>query len=197
MGKGDVAREQSRQAEAARKQQQAQFEKLQTPTPGQVRFETGAKDFEKWLAKKDYSSAPSASSILNFDLWNPAHVQKQREKMGNIQGIGAANMGGTGDQSIALQMTRERNNNLAAEDAGRSWENAIKGTDNYYKSGDIGWSQLEINKNMGLLGNATNREMGYNQAYVQSAPRPWTETILPALLGGALGAAGSYLGRPR
>lgn len=195
-GQSQVNKDQQAQAALARQQEHDDRMLALQPTAEQKRYEAGASSFSDWLGNKDYSKAPDSSSILNFDLWNPAHTQRQREQMAGVQGIGSANMGGTGDQSLALQLSKEHNANAVAEDAGQAWENAVHATDNYYKGGDMSWANLETQKRMGVLGNDTQREMGYNRSYVNTAPKPWTQTILPMLLGGAMSAGGAMLGRP-
>ena len=189
--KSAVNKQMEADAAAARAQQQQQFDQLMKPTPEQDAFRTGMTGFNKWVAGKNYSKAPEGS-ILNFDLNSPAHAQQQQERMGDLTGIGAAALGGSGDQSIALNLARERNANIAGQNAGQAWEDAIHGQDEYYKSGGLAYANLDTQRNMGALNNATDRELSYNQQYVNTRPR----SILPSLFGGILSAGSAALSNP-
>lgn len=191
LGGGKTNRMMLEEQKAARQERQQIFNQMQEKTPGQIRFETGASNFSKWLDGKDYSTAPTETT-LNFDLLNPARVNEQRQRLADLDGVGAANMGGGGDgggDSVALQMVRERNANAAAEDAGAAYESAVKQTDAYYKGNDLSYAQFEISKLNSLLGNSSNREQHYNNAFIQTRP----QSIVPMLLGGALSAGMNML----
>lgn len=177
------------QQQQAQQQQQQVFDQLQKKSPEQEKWEKDSAAWDEFIKGKNYAKPPD-SSILNFDLLNPARINEQRQRMSNLTGIGAAAMGG--DDSTALQLSRERNANLAAEDAGASYENAIKSQDAYFKGNALPYAQMEMGKLSGLLNNATGREQFLTNAYIQTRPTSY----LPMLLGGALSAGSSLLGAP-
>jgi hypothetical protein len=186
-----VNKNEEAQAAAARAQEQQAFTQLMAPTPEQTAFRTGMTNFNNWIGAKDYSKAPEGS-ILNFDLMSPAHAQQQQERMGNLTGIGATALGGSGDQSTALQLAKEHNANVAGQNAGQAWEDAIHNQDQYYKSGGLAYAGLDTQRTADALNNASSREMGYNDQYVQTRPR----SILPSIFGGRLGAGSAFLSNP-
>jgi hypothetical protein len=188
----DYNRQMQQNAQQQYQLQREMFEETRKETPEQKRFREGAAKWDTFMKSKNYG-APPDSSILNFDLYNPARIQRQAEQMRNVTGIGAAAMGGTGDQSIALQQTREHNANNAAQMAGAAYEQAVKSEDAYYKGQGLSWAGLDINKNLGLLGNATSSGQFFFDQQRQTLPPSFMQTWGP-LIGGALGAAGSILG---
>lgn len=171
--------------------QREMFNRTKEATPEQSRYRVGAENWDKFIKGKNYSAPPS-TSLLNFDLMTPARNQKLRENMQNVTGIGAAALGGTGDQSIALAQTREHNANIAAQEAGSSYENAVKQEDAYYKGTSLNWAGLDINKNLGLLGNATSSGQFFFDQQRQTLPPSFMQTFGP-LIGAAVGAAGQAL----
>lgn len=187
-GSNKLHKENLRLAQQQQALQQRMFEKASEETPEQKRFREGAAAFDEWIKGKNYSSAPEGS-MLNFDLYSPSKTAAQQAKMSNLTGIGAANMGGTGDQSVALQLARERNANEAGQMAGQAWENAIKDQDAYYKSGGLAWSAQDRANTMGLLGNASNSAQGYMHNAIQTRP----QSIWSSIIGGALGIGASAL----
>lgn len=196
MGQSKAQKQYNQQmAQNAQQQYQLQrdmFEYTKQGTPEEQRFRQQAASWDNFIKSKNYG-APPADSILNFDLWSPAHVQQQAERMRNVQGVGAAAMSGSGDQSIALAQTREHNANLAAQEAGNAYENAVGQQDAYYKGQNMGYAQLGAQTNMGLLGNATQSSQFFFDQQRQTLPPSFMQTWGP-LIGGALGAAGSILG---
>jgi hypothetical protein len=172
--------------------QREMFDETKKETPEQQRFRQGAASWDTFVKGKNYGTPPD-SSVLNFDLMTPAMINKQTERMRNITGVGAAAMGGTGDQSIALQQTREHNANELAQQSGNAYEQALKQEDAYYKGNGLAWAGLDINKNMGLLNNATSSGQYFFDQQRQTLPPSFMQTFAP-LIGGALGAAGSILG---
>ena len=187
-GESKIYKQNQQLAQQQQALQREMFAASQKPTPEQERFRKGQSNFDAWIKKGDFRSAPEGS-ILNFDLYNPSKINDQQQKLANLTGVGAANMGGTGDQSVALQLTRERNANQAAEMSGRAWENAIKGEDDYYKSNGLAWSGQDRANNMGLLNNASQSAQAYMQNAIQTRPTsPWA-----SIIGGALGIGASAL----
>lgn len=193
MGASKAQKEYNRQmAELSRQQlelQKRMFERASEDTPEQRRFREGAAAWDKFIAGKDYRTPPPTSSI-NFDLFNPAYIQQQKERMSDITGIGAAALSGTGNESIALQLARERNANEAAQMAGQAYENAIKSEDAYYKGQNLGYAQLGLNQNFGLLSNATDMFQYANRMQAQTLPPSFWQTFGP-LFGGLLNTAAS------
>lgn len=191
MGASKAQKEYNRQmAQLQREQlelQKKMFERASEETPEQKRFREGAAEWDKFIASKDYSKPPQ-TSIINFDLYTPSYYQKQKERLSEITGIGAANMGGTGEQSIALQLARERNANEAAQMAAQSYENAIKAEDAYYKGQNFNWAQLAQNQNFGLLDNASNMFRYASQENRATLPPSFFQTFGP-LFGGLLRTA--------
>lgn len=174
--------------------QQQMFEHTKKDTPEMERFRTGAANWQKFIEGKDYSKPP-AGELLNFDLYNPARVSQLRERMGNLTGIGAAAMSGTGDQSIAIQQSRDRNANAMAQDAANSYENAIKQTDSYYKGQGMGWSQQDTGRNLSLLQSATGSAQFFLNEQRQTLPPSFWQVFSP-IMGGALSAGSALLGNP-
>src|SRR4051794_11362226 len=87
----------------SQQQQNQIFQQMSQPTPETTRFRQQAGDWDKFISGKDYRTPP-AGTTLGFDLWNPSHIQDQSQKMSNLEGVGAAALGG--DNSIALQLSR-------------------------------------------------------------------------------------------
>lgn len=162
-------------------------ERAMQPTAGQTRFEQQASEWDEWVRGKDYRQAPG---ILGLDLYTPALAQKHAETMRNVEGIGAAGLGG--DNSIALQFARERNANETAQNAGAAYENAVKGQDAYFKGSDMGWSGQQIGQLQGLLGNATNAYQYQSSLHnnMLARQRSFWDIATP-IIGGALGAGAS------
>jgi hypothetical protein len=171
--------------------QREMFEHSKKDSPEMARFRIGAANWDKFVAGKDYSKPPS-TSLLNFDLMTPARQNNMRQKMANVTGIGAAAMSGSGDQSIALAQTREHNANLAAQEHGAAYENAIKQEDAYYKGQGMGWAQLDSQRNISLLSNATQSAQFMYDQQRQTLPPSFMQTWGP-LFGAALGAGASIL----
>jgi hypothetical protein len=185
-GGGRTNRQMLEQQRQAQQQQQQVFNRMMERTPEQQRWDRESSEWSRWLEGKDYSQAPTGTT-LNFDLWNPSRINEQRQRMADLDGVGAAALGG--DNSVALQLARERNANAAATDAGAAYESAVKQTDAYYKGNALPYAQFEMSRLNSLLGNATNREQYYNNAYIQTRP----QSLFPSLLGGALSAGMSML----
>lgn len=175
---------------AAEQERNALFAKSLEPSPEMATFRKQGADWGKFIGSKDYRTPPDGS-ILNFDLWNPTQHNRNLEKARNITGVGASALGG--DNSIALQLSRERGANELAQSQANSYENAIKGQDAYFKGQALPYASLDLSKNLSLLNNATGREQFYTGAYVDTAPKPFN---WGALLGGVLGGASSLLGNP-
>lgn len=198
MGQSSQAKQfnqqQQQNAQAQLQLQQQQFNLLNTPTPEQQRFRTGAANWQTWISGHNYGKPP-ADEMLNFDLYNPAHQQQQRERLSNLTGVGASSLAGSGDQSIALQQSKERNSNLAAQDSANAYENAVKQTDAYYKGNALAYSQQDINTHMGLLGNASQGYQYSTDQQRQTLP-PSFWTMFAPIIGGAVSAGGAALGNP-
>jgi hypothetical protein len=183
----------NRQLEQSRIQEQQRanqlFERSLEPSPEQTRWRNQSAAWDTFLQGKNYSSPP-AGTTLGFDLWNPSQTARQRERMTDLEGVGASGLGG--DNSIALQLSRERNANQAAEEAGAGYERSIKETDAYFKGQAIPYAGLEANKLANLLGASVQREGMYTQGQIATRP----PSLLPMILGGALGGASALLGNP-
>lgn len=198
MGQSRGQREYNRQmAQNAQQQYQLQremFEHSRQETPEQRRFREGAANWDTFIRGRNYG-APPAGELLNFDLYTPSRVADMRNRLNNITGVGAAAMGGTGDQSIALQQSRERNVNQMAQEQANAYENAIKQTDAYYKGNSLAWSQHDVAKNMGLLQNATSSGQFFFDQQRQTLPPSFMQQFAP-ILGGVLSAGSALLGNP-
>lgn len=198
MGGGKAKREynkmMARNAQEQLQLQREMFEHTKAGTPGEQRFERDAKAWDTWIAGKNYG-APPPNSILNFDLYTPAKQAEMRNRLSNITGIGAAAMGGTGDQSIAVAQSRDRMVNQMAQAQGAAYEGAVKQQDAYYKGAGFQWSGMENQRNMGLLNNATASSQFFFDQQRQTLPPTFWEVFAP-IAGGAISAAGSLLGNP-
>lgn len=188
-GGGKINAQMAQQQAQAQANQNRIFEQMLKKSPEQERWDAKSASWDKWVGEKNYASAPKGD-ILDFDLWNPANVQKQRERMGNLEGVGAAGLGGGGDKSIALGLSKERNANAAAEDAGASYEQAIKGRNAYYEGNALPYAQLEMNKLGNLLGDSSNNAQFYSQQNIATR----RQSLLPSILGGVLSAGGAIMG---
>jgi hypothetical protein len=174
--------------------QKQMFSAEQAGTPEQQKFRTDQANWGNFISGKNYG-APPKDEFLNFDLYNPAHIAKQTEQARNLTGIGAAAMGGTGDQSIALQLSREHAANQQGEAAGAAYENAVGQTDAYYKGNQLAYGQLGAQQQENLLGNATNAaQFFFDQQRMTNRPS-FMQTYAP-LFGGLLQAGGALLGNP-
>lgn len=190
-GGGKINSQIQQQQLQAQQQQNQIFNKMLEETPEQKQWRDDSGKWREWLNRKDYSSAPEGS-ILNFNLWNPANVQKQAQRMADLEGIGALGLGGKGDSSIALGLAKERNANQAAELAGAEYENAVMGRNAYFEGNALPYMTAETNKLGNLLGDASNRSQYYTNANIQTQRR----SLFPSLFGSALGAGSSILGNP-
>jgi hypothetical protein len=181
-------------AQNAQQQYQLQremFEETKKESPEQARFRIGAANWDKFIKGKNYG-APPETSMLNFDLMTPARVNKMRGTLAGLEGVGAAGMNGGGDNSIAIQQTREHLANQAAIEAGAAYETGVKQEDAYYKGQNFQWAGFDANKNLSLLGNATSSGQFFFDQQRQTLPPSFMQTWGP-LFGAALGAAGSAL----
>lgn len=180
------------QRDTAQQQQNQIFQQMNTPSQEVQDFRRQKGAWDSWISGKNYAKPPS-DSILNFDLFMPAHEQKQRERMADLTGIGATQLGMGGDESTALQLARERNINAAAEQSGAAYETAVHAQDQYYKGNALPVAQADLNRQSTLLGNSSQRAMQYGQMYEQSK---FQNTWLPMILGGAMQAGAAALGNP-
>lgn len=166
------------------------LQKAMQDTPELLSWRHDKADWDKFMAGGDYRNAPKSTS-LNFDLWNPAHIQEQTAKMANLEGVGAAAMGG--DTSVALQLARERNANEAAQNAGAAYESAVKGQDAYYKGNMMPFMQAENARWGNIFGqqssNAANAASAWNSS---RSIRPWWQGALNAGIQAAGNVAGGY-----
>jgi hypothetical protein len=191
------SQKQYNQQMASNAQQQLQlqremFDHTRQETPEQKRFREGAANWDTWIKNKNYG-APPTGELLNFDLYNPSRVNELRGRMDNITGVGAAALSGSGDQSIALQQSRDRASNQMAMDAGNAYENAVKQTDSYYKSNGLAWSAQDTNKNLSLLNNTTGSAQFFFGQQARTLPPSFFQVFSP-IMGGALSAGGALLG---
>lgn len=198
MGGGNQQREynrtMTRNAELDRQQRREEFDYLRAGNPEQQRFRQNSDRWGQFIAGKNYG-APPEGEFVGFDLYTPAQIARQQERMGDLTGIGAAAMGGTGDQSVALQLARERNANQAGENAGRAYEGAIKERNAYYEGNALPYAGLDINTHLAMMNNATqNMQFSYDQQRQTLPPSFWQ--IFAPMMGGALSAGGSLLGNP-
>jgi len=189
------ANAQAQQA-AAQAQQTQIIQQQMLPSAAQKRFDTGAEEWDKFKAGKDYSKPP-AGDFLGFDLMNPANAQKQSARMGALEGIGALGLGGgSGDSGgIALGLARERNANIAGEQAGAAYENAVGSRNAYWEGNALPYMAQEQNKQANLLSNASNNAQFYSGLRGQTIPQP-KPSILGSIFGAALTLGGAYLGGP-
>jgi hypothetical protein len=185
----------AKQAQENTKLQREMFELNKAGTPEQQGFRKEKAEFDAWLAKKDFGSSPP-NGILNFDLYTPSRVADMRSRLADVTGIGAASLGGTGDQSIALQQSRDRNVNQMAMDQANAYENAVKQQDAFYKGNTFQWGQLAQQNSQNLLGNASSMTQFFTEQQKQTLPKSFWATFGPALMGGALSAGGALLGNP-
>lgn len=196
MGASREQREYNRIAQQnAQQQYQLQremFEHTRQETPEQKRFREGAANWQQWIKDKNYG-APPEGELLNFDLYTPAKIAQTRERLDNITGVGAAAMSGTGDQSIALQQSRDRQINAMAQDSANAYENAVKQRSAYYDGNSLAWSQQDLNRSLSLLNNATSSGQFFFDQQRQTLP-PSMFSLISPLLGGALSAGASMMG---
>ncbi len=191
MGKQSKANQMyEKQLAQAETERNSLMSKALEPSPELTQFRQQQGDWNKFVSGKSYSAPPS-NSILNFDLWTPAHQQQMLEKSRDITGVGATALGG--NNSIALQLARERNANEMAQNQGAAYENAIKQQDAYFKGQALPYANFDTSKNLSLLNNSTSLYQNASQGYAQTAPKPFD---WGAVVGGALGLGSSFLGNP-
>lgn len=183
------------QAQQQYQLQREMFDLLRKPTPEQERFRRQADEWERFIKSRNYGTPPP-DSVLNFDLFTPAKIAETRSRLENIQGVGATALSGSGDQSIALQQARERNINEMAQNQAQSYEDALKQQDAYFKGQALPYAQLDINKNMGLLSNATGSNQFFTQMQAQTLPPSFWQSFGPMLIGGAFQAGSALLSNP-
>lgn len=172
----------------AKKERTDLFSKALEPSPELTNFRQGQSQWNSFIDKKDYSNP---QGILSYNLWQPAQEQKMLEKSRNITGVGATALGG--NNSIALQLARERNANEMAQNQAASYEDAIMRENDYYRGNALPYASFDTSKNLGLLNNSSNQYQFATQGYAQTAPKPFN---WGALIGGALGVGSSLLGNP-
>lgn len=170
------------------------FGKATQDTPELQRYRQGSTAWDLFKQGGDFSKPPPGS-LLNYNLSNPARIAEQGQKLADLEGVGASSMAGQGDNSIAVQQSRHKMANQTARDSAAAYQDALAGEDSYYRGSDMNVMNSENARWGNLFGqtsanqtNATKNWVGYE------AGRP---NIWGQLLGGALGLAGSYLGRPR
>lgn len=157
------------------------------PEITQFRKEKGA--FDSWLGGKDYSHGPEGS-MLNFDLWSPSKVAQTTDRLANLQGVGAANMGG--NDSIALQLSKQHGAAEAAQNAGQSYEQAVGNEQNYYRGAAPGYMAADNAKWGNLFGQTSqNYDDAWGRYAKYQKPSIWGQ-----LIGAGLTAAGGYFGGP-
>lgn len=165
------------------------FQIASQPNAQQQRFDTQSASWDNWLKGKDYSQGPEGS-ILNFDLASPAHAADIASKMNNITGTGATALGG--NDSTALQLAKHHDADVAGQNAGASYENAVQGQNAYFQNSALPWSQTENAKWGSLFGQTSGNTNALTNAYAGTA----TQSLWPTIIGGTLGAAGNFLGGP-
>lgn len=174
--------------------QRQAFNAEQAGTQEQQHYRQGQADWTSFIKGKNYG-APPPGEFLNFNLQTPAMIAKQQERLRNVTGIGAAALGGTGDQSLGLQLSREHAAEEAGQNAGAAYENAVNATDQYYKGNNLAYASLGLQQQGDLLHNATNSAQFFFDQQRQTLPPSFFQTISP-LLGGAISAGGALLGNP-
>lgn len=190
----DTMEQWSREANA---QANADRTRLMQDTPETTWLRDIARRGADWIAKKNYSSAPPG--MFKYDLADPGRRAKVREANLNLQPTGAFALGAQGANPQALAMARLRLNDQMDQDDAENYEGAVNNYMGEIKGMNADLANFDYSRNNALLGNAMNRW--------QAATRQWGDTanqmgsVLPGILGGALGAAGSigaaYAGRPR
>lgn len=151
------------------------FQKATQDTPELTRWREQSGNWDKWLKGGDYSKGPEGS-MLNFDLWNPAHTQQQVAKMSNLEGVGAASMAGPGDSSIAVSQAKERNANEAAQNAGQAYEQAVGQQDAYFKNANPMYMNAENAKALNLFSTQSNNAQDAGGNWLRHRtqnPSPW------------------------
>lgn len=176
---------QGQQSQALANQNQI-FQLASQPSAGQKRFDEQSTNWADWLDAKDYSHGPKGS-LLNFNLAQPAHVAQQTERMANLQGVGAANMGG--NDSTALQLSKQHGAAAAAQDAGAEYEGAVAGQDAYFKNSALPWANSENAKWGNLFGQTSSNVNSLNNAYMNTK----TESLWPTIIGAGVKIASSFI----
>ena len=162
--------------------QQQAYNKASQDTPELTRWREQSKGWDDWLKGGDYRKGP-AGSMLGFDLWNPAHVQKQQAQMANLEGVGAVGLGGLGgDSSIALGLAKQHMADENSQNAGAAYEQAVHGQDDFFKNANPVYMQAENNKYGSLFGQTSQN---YGQTWDRWG-RYKQQPIGQQILGGAL-----------
>lgn len=178
---------------AAQKEQNALLKDYLKPQAGQIRHEQGANQWFEHLKGKDFSKPfDGPGSLLSFNLQNQDFENDQAAKYANLSGVGAAALQGGGStpgSHIAVQQSRDRNARAAGQRQAQGYEDAYAMENQYWRTGEMPWTQLRLGQLQAGVSNASQREQFYGGQYAKTA----TQSIWPSVIGGAAGAVGGMI----
>ena len=144
----------------------------------------------KWITARDYRQP--ADGLYDVNLSDPAKRQAMRKANMNLAPTGATALGMSSANPTALAMAGQAQSDELDRDAAEAYQVGVK---NYI--GDImglnrDLTNYDFTRDNALLGNAMQRWQTSTGQWGQTANAQGS--ILPSILGGALGAAGSIAG---
>lgn len=195
MAKGNRAlAQQMKDRDAAdRARYEAAATKAAEPSPAETTLESERKAYFDWKAKGDFRTPPPG--LIGISYGPEAERRRQLEQ--TAIPTGAAGMGAAYASPTALALTRDYLSNVNAENDATAYQSALQGEDMYQRTGNsIGLMNADWARKGTLLSSSANQSTMSTGARIQTTPKPWTETILPALISGGLSAAGGFMGGP-
>lgn len=164
-----------------------------TPSAAETDLEKDRKAYFDWKAKGDFRTPPPGLIGINY---GPEAVRRRQLEQTAVP-TGAAGMGAAYASPTALALTRDYLSNVNAENDATAYQGALQGEDLYQRTGNsLGLMNADFARKSSVLGATTNQSQLSTGARIQTTPKPWTQTILPALISGGLSAGGAFLGGP-
>lgn len=143
----------------------------------------------RWKEAKDYRKPPPGLITLGYG--DPAQRKEMRDRTFNAADTGSSALAGEGN-ATALKAYKL---NLADEwdrDQSSAYESAIQQEDNYQRTGSATWGGMAANRSLNIAQLYNSNAQNSSQLAAQLRP----QSLLPSLIGGALGVGAAFAGKP-
>jgi hypothetical protein len=192
-GNRALAQQMKERDAADRARYEAAAAKAEVPSAAESQLEKERKAYFDWKEAGDYRAPPPGLIGINYG----PEAQRRRAMEQTAVPTGAAGLGAAYASPTALAMTRDYLGNVNAENDANAYQGALSGEDLYQRTGNsMGLMQADWARKSTLLGSSQNASQYSTGARISTTPKPWTETILPALISGGMAAGGAFLGGP-
>lgn len=145
-----------------------------------------------WKAGGDFSKPPPGLVSMNYA--DPAKRQAQRQSRMSSADLGIFGLGNSSEANpTAMAMAKMNMEDEYDRDASSQYESDVRTEDEYQRTGNSNILMAQDwARNSTLLGSAANMAQSSQQARIQTQP----QSILPAVVGGLIGAGSAFLGGP-